>query len=762
MVDFEGRIVLTNTRAGQLFGYTSEELLALGIEQLVPERFRARHMHHHEAFLHDPQERRMAGRELFALRKDGTEFPVEVGLNPLTTTEGQFILVSVVDITERQQAEVERQALLDIMLGAVAAADLGDFLRLVHNAIARVIYAENFDVILYNKDTGLFEEAYLVDQHDLPSPPHALAKGFSAYVFRTGQPLLLTQMRFAELVTRGEVELVGTASPSWLGVPLKTPRETIGVMAVQHYENPDCYSARDVDFLASIAGQVALAVERKRVEAELRQSEERYRQLVELSPDIIAVYSEDRLVYVNPAGIGLLGAASAEELVGRPMLEIIHPDDRAAVEERMCQSSVEGKILPLVVERLVRLDGETIHVEMAAIPFHLNGRPAAQIIARDISERRKSERLIRSLLEVTERRLKRMQALRNIDIAITSSLDLGMTLNVLLEQVLAQLSVDAAAVLLLNPYTQVLTYAAGRGFRATTVQHTRLRMGKSLAGRAAYERRTVNVPDLADDPDGAALASTLGGEDFVAYWGSPLVAKGQVKGVLEVFQRAPLTPDDEWVNFLQALAGQAAIAVDSASLFADLQHTNMELVVAYDATIEGWSHALDLRDRETEGHSQRVTEMTERLAQWMGIGDEEMVHIRRGALLHDIGKMGVPDKILHKTTALTRREWKIMQMHPQYALEMLQPIAYLRPALDIPYCHHEKWDGSGYPRRLKGNEIPLAARIFSVADVWDALTSDRPYRAALSRVQALEHMRDQSGKYFDPRVVETFFRLMQE
>jgi len=169
-----------------------------------------------------------------------------------------------------------------------------------------------------------------------------------------------------------------------------------------------------------------------------------------------------------------------------------------------------------------------------------------------------------------------------------------------------------------------------------------------------------------------------------------------------------------------------------------------------------------LRDKETEGHTQRVTELTLKLARAMGLTNSDLVHIRRGALLHDIGKMGVPDGILFKEGPLTEEEWKIMRQHPRFAYEMLSPIEYLRPALDIPYCHHEKWDGSGYPRGLKGEEIPLAARLFAVVDVYDALTSDRPYRPAWPRQKTLEHIRQLSGSHFDPQVVETFMELLAE
>lgn len=240
----------------------------------------------------------------------------------------------------------------------------------------------------------------------------------------------------------------------------------------------------------------------------------------------------------------------------------------------------------------------------------------------------------------------------------------------------------------------------------------------------------------------------------------PLVARGEVQGVLTVFCHGITNRDAEWLSYLETLAGYAAMAVSRARLIEDLEHANYELTNAYDATIDGWAFALDLRDKETEGHSRRVTEMTVELARNMGVSANELVHIRRGAILHDVGKMGIPDHILLKPGKLDDAEWCIMRKHPVFALDMLLPIDYLQPALDIPYCHHEKWDGTGYPNGLRGTDIPLAARIFAVVDVYDALTSDRPYRKAWSRGDALEYIVSQRGRYFDPEVVDLFLSYM--
>ena len=359
------------------------------------------------------------------------------------------------------------------------------------------------------------------------------------------------------------------------------------------------------------------------------------------------------------------------------------------------------------------------------------------------------------LRQETDRRLQQLSATSEIDRAITSGVDLKISLMIVHAQVIKQLGVDAASVLLLNSGTQTLEFFCGQGFRTKAIQGSRLRLGESLAGRAALERVIVHVPNL-QAPNNVLVTPNLVEENFVEYYGVPLISKGQVKGILEIFNRKTFKFDEELLGFLKALAEQAAIAVDNAMLFDSLTRSNVELTLAYDDTIEGWSRALDLRDKETEGHSLRVTEQTLILARSFGLRDDELAHIRWGALLHDIGKMGVPDGILLKPGPLTDEEWVVMKKHPSMAYEMLSPIRYLRHALDIPYCHHEKWDGTGYPRGLKGEQIPLAARLFAVVDVWDALTSDRPYRKAWSEEKTIEHIQSGSGTHFDPQVVQTF------
>ena len=366
------------------------------------------------------------------------------------------------------------------------------------------------------------------------------------------------------------------------------------------------------------------------------------------------------------------------------------------------------------------------------------------------------------LYEKSQLHLKHEKALREIDLAITSNMELSETLQVVLYQARARLHVNACAILLLNPHTQTLEYISGQGFQTEAIKKTPIRLGEGNAGYAVQERRMFGRAEIESPAEVSDRAELIAEENFVFYFIAPLIVKDKLLGALEIYHRAPIIMKTEWLKFLETLAGQTAIAIDNATLFADLQRSNADLTQAYETTLEGWSTALDLRDKETEGHTKRVTETTIRLAKRMEVSAQELIQIRQGALLHDIGKMGIPDRILLKPDQLTEEEWVSMRLHPTYAFQMLKPIAYLRQALDIPYCHHEKWDGTGYPRGLKREEIPLAARIFCIVDVYDALTSNRPYRAAWPRDKALRHIQDLSGSHFDPQVVDAFLRMIAE
>ena len=439
--------------------------------------------------------------------------------------------------------------------------------------------------------------------------------------------------------------------------------------------------------------------------------------------------------------------ASPEQVLQRKVYDILPSKVGSSFEEAIQKILKTGEA-PAVEYSFPTESGERWY-EARLVPFSPD-----QVMAfvRDVTTHKQAEVKI-------QRQLQQLAALRSIDLAIASGLDLKLLLSMLLSHVTAQLQVDAASILLLDANTHTLEFAAGLGFRTSALQHTRLRLGEGFAGQAAIERKVINVPDL-NGQAGFSHSPMFYKENFSAYYAVPLIAKGQVRGVFEIFHRASLSPDADWLNFLHLLAGQAAIAIDNAMMFKDLQRSNAELKLAYDATIEGWSRTLDLRGKETEGHTRRVADATVQLASNIGVSESELVHIRRGAILHDIGKVAIPDHILFKPGPLSQEEWEIMRHHPNIASDLLTPVSYLAPALDIPRYHHEKWDGSGYPNGLKGEQIPLAARLFSIVDVYDCLTSDRPFRTAWSKDSAIDYIKEQSGKYFDPKAVPPFLSLV--
>jgi PAS domain S-box-containing protein len=366
------------------------------------------------------------------------------------------------------------------------------------------------------------------------------------------------------------------------------------------------------------------------------------------------------------------------------------------------------------------------------------------------------------LFEETQQRIKHLTALRTIDRAINASLDLHLTLNVLLDQLMNQKGIDAANVLLVDPATHQLIIAAGHSLSECQLQGVSLRIGESIAGQVVIERKLLNVPDISQYPRAYSQKAALLADGFKSYLGVPLIIKGEVLGVLEILLRTNRIFDLEWVEFFESMASQVAIAINNGELFSRLQKTNQEIVEAYDATISSWSVAMEMREIETRGHIERVVWWTLALGRDLSMPENEMIHLRRGALLHDIGKLALPDSVLLKPGALTGDELLLMRKHPVYAYEWLQPISYLRPAIAIPYSHHEAWDGSGYPLGLKGLEIPLAARIFALVDSWDALRSDKPYRRSWAKDQALQYIGDMKGVRFDPQVVEAFYELVKQ
>ena len=463
----------------------------------------------------------------------------------------------------------------------------------------------------------------------------------------------------------------------------------------------------------------------------------------------------DLNMVIDPSGVILeykpsyfLPADIPEIKPGQKIQDVFSPAMAEKFKQVLSETQQTGRINTLEYHLMVA--GRVHWFDARLVPI---SESRAIFTARDITKCKETENRMKQQMH-------QLSVLRSIDLAIASGLDLNLLLAMLLDQLTELMQIDAVAILLLNPRTNLLEFTAGKGFRSTSLQYTHLKLGEGCAGRVALERKLLNVPNLKENQMEFGRSPVFVSEVFVAYYGVPLIAKGRVLGVLEMFHRSTLQPDADWLNFLNMVAGQAAIAIDSAIMFRELQRSNIELSLAYDATIEGLTRALDLRDKETEAHTRRVSDTTLKLAVHLGVDETDLVHIRRGAILHDIGKVAIPDRILFKPGPLAEDEWTVMRGHPGIAVDLLASISYLAPAMAIPHWHHEKWDGTGYPDHLRGVAIPFAARLFALVDVYDALTSNRPYRTAWSKQETLQYIESQSGSHFDPTIVPKFVNYM--
>lgn len=358
---------------------------------------------------------------------------------------------------------------------------------------------------------------------------------------------------------------------------------------------------------------------------------------------------------------------------------------------------------------------------------------------------------------------KDLSTLLKVSSSLASTMELGEVLQIAIESVTDLLGLGTGAIytleddmLVLGATTPPLPPQFPDGLRFAQLG------GHPHVKKAVITKSPVYLQDTRSITLTHAERVIVDSRNLVSLLYFPLLLKDAAIGVFIVGTTdKPREFSTSEIDLCYVMSFEVSLAIANAQLFEKTQKSIVEISQAYDATLEGWSRMLDMRDQVTEEHTHRVTELTVALAEKMGFPDSELGHIRRGALLHDIGKMGIPDSILQKPGPLTDNEWAIMQTHPEKAYKVLSRIPYLLPAVDIPYCHHEKWDGSGYPRKLKGEEIPLSARIFAVVDVYDALTSDRPYRKAWDKEKALAYIQEQSGRHFYPDAVDAFCKMIE-
>lgn len=707
--DLEGQVETWNQAAEQIFGWKREEVLGRFAPHIPPAILPEFH-----ALL----SRVLGGEvllnvELPRQRKDAT--PIDISLNaaPMYDSAGTITghMAMIQDITERKRAEEafrESEAYYRML-----TESLSDF----------VVHMDREGKILYINHLA---EGYTMEQvqgsstYDyVPPEYHETMRQALNKVFQNGQTVTF--------------ETQGQTSASVIGwyltrlVPVREDEEVTGALLI----------STDI-------------TERKQAEEKIR----KLSRAVEQSPaSIVITNTVGEIEYVNPKFTQVTGYTSEAALGKNP--RILKSGYTAQQEyKQMWEAITSGQ--EWHGEFHNKKKNGDLYWESAVISSISNDHGEIThfiAVKEDITGRKRAEETLR-------RRVNELTALYQTTLDIISPHDLPDLLNTIVARAVDLLGGTGGGMYLCDPEQEqtrcVVSYKTPEDYTGTVLAY-----GEGAAGTVAATGEPLIIDDYRNW-EGRAEAYEEN-QPFSAVISAPMLWKGQVTGVIHVLHdtgERKFTGED--LKLLTSFANQAAVAVENAQLFNHLHRSNNELSKAYDATIEGWSKAMDLRDKETEGHTVRVTELTLRMAQSMGLKEEQIIHIRRGGLLHDIGKLGVPDNILLKHENLTDVEWEIMRKHPTYAYEMLSSITYLEPALDIPYCHHEKWDGTGYPRGLKGEQIPIVARIFAIVDVWDALTSDRPYRSAWTKEETLKYIKEQSEKYFDPQVVDVFLRLVAD
>jgi len=801
-IDFEGVILEFNQAFQQMVGYSRDELIGMKFWQITPPKWTEM-----EKEIIATQVLIRGYSDIYEkeyIHKDGHIFPVELSTFLNTDLQGnpESIWAFVRDISERKQNEIvlRRQLQEVTVLHNVAAAvneskNVDDLIERITQILGDTIYSNYFGINVYdaNHHRLMPHSSYRgMDSHHKQTGSSA-DEGITGRTFHTRQPQLVGDVsQDKDYVCFREI------TKSEIAVPIIANGEIFGIINAES-DQKDFFTPWDLNLMATIANQMSSTIHKLRLEEQQRRYAQHIEALYETAV-VISSLTDSQSLYqklfkqVNTLfelDVFLLARVDSRS----KEIEFVH-----VVEDGILANHLTGQRKSMQKSGLT---GWVIHQKKAFLspdleknhmpvePIYNNKTPIRSFMGVPLitkgevigalsiqsyqpnvydQEQLHLLKLLASqaaitlqnvdLMEENRRQIERLTSLHDIYMVINSSFDLQVTLNILLDQVVDKLGVDAAAVLLINPATQMLEYSAGRGFKTSSIERYRLRIGEGISGQAAMEKHLMQALNLEELDGDQTYTALMQEEGFETYFSVPLIAKGQIKGVLDIFNHTQLNPEEDWFNFLETLGTQAAIAIDNTTLLENLQRTNVELMQAYDTTLEGWSRAMDMRDEKTEGHTQRVAELTIQIASQLGLSDEEIMQIRRGALLHDIGKMGIPDDILRKPGPLTEEEWRIMRTHPLKAYEMLSPISFLRPALDIPLYHHERFDGSGYPHGLKGEQIPLAARIFALADVWDALISDRPYRKAWSEKKALNYIKEQSGKHFDPQIVEIFLKII--
>ncbi len=481
-------------------------------------------------------------------------------------------------------------------------------------------------------------------------------------------------------------------------------------------------------------------------------SEKSYRALFEQGPFEISVSRMNgELLDVNDRYCQETGLLR-NEIIGKKAKELGRLSDEVEAELRELIIDTGGIVNQF--EMTMNCNNRERVVLLSAKIIDLNNEPAIFTIITDITDRKKAERKVKQQLQ-------QITGLRTIDSSIISGSDIEETLSLILDQTLSTINASTSRLVLQLSRGNLKAHTIQRGNELEDIE--KLEWGNPILQQTISSRNATMFQEDVFVKFPKVWQEFFNKNGIHNYCVIPVLQGEVIFGRMEVFFKNDIRDKEEdWALFVETLAGQAEVAITNFKLIDGLKEKNEELLEAYESTIKGWAHALEIRDEETFGHSERVLKLSLKIARILGFSEVELSNFQRGVLLHDIGKIGIPDSILLKPGPLDKYEWVIMKKHPIFAYDLLKGISFLQHALDVPYAHHERWDGSGYPRGLKGEEIPISARIFAVVDVWDALTSDRPYRKAWSVEKTINYLKANAGTQFDPVIVETFLKTIAD
>jgi len=688
--------------------------------------------------------------------KNGSNIWIESTIQSLIEDpDFQGIIITNRDITARKSADealrkseqtahqtAEQLRMVNQIGYAIETGlDMEHLLQTLYEQCQNIGDADTFYLALYDDTTSIlrFPFYYKSGERRYPEPRNLnTSKGVSGLVISQRKTLYLTDLNHLP-EWAAPILQPGPLTQSYVGIPLIAGERVIGVFSMQSART-NAYTAQQIETLELLATQIAIALQNSQLYEEVQREKKLAEAVVDNLPGVFTLIDQQgKILRWNNFAEEKTGFSKAE-IRQMNILDLIPETERGHISSSIPEVFNKGH---LNLETQLRTKNSE-----AVIPIYVTSSRAQ--FGDDIY-------LVSIGIDITERKQREieLQAISALSTALRAAPTRVEMLPVIVQQVQSLLRCDSVSIEMIDPQTGDILIEAAVGVWAPLIG-THQNKNTGIDALISKTQEPFYTPNLAEEPNLPNPAWARVGIRGATV--APLIAQEKLIGFIWGGSHKELTPAD--VRLLSAIADIAANAIYRATLHEQTKKDATRLELAYDTTLEGWAHALELRDQETEGHTRRVTQKTVELGRLLGIRGTELEDLRRGALLHDIGKMGIPDSVLLKPGTLDEREWEIMRRHPEYAVHMLSQIEYLHNALEVSYCHHEKWDGSGYPRGLKGTEIPLPARVFALVDVWDALTSDRPYRRAWKEEDALRYIRQQSGKHFDPAIAEVFLNLL--